>query len=156
MIDGKNKKGVSAIEIVIAIGILAALLALITPPFLNYRQSGIVELTAQNIVSQLSEARRLTLSSEGDSRYGVRLELSTSTLFKGASFQYGNLLNKVFVFDKGVTLSPIVLNGGGTDVIFNRLTGATGGYGTATVSSVSNPSRSKNIIIEKTGLINVQ
>jgi hypothetical protein len=101
----------------------------------------------------LNEARALTLASYDNTVYGVHLLPDRATLFKGNTFSSSDPDNKVNVISSRVSISNIVLSGGGNDIIFQRLTGKTGQNGTITLSLISDPSKSKTITIQVSGII---
>ena len=98
--------------------------------------------------------RAVTIKSSfvDSSKYGVHFEASRVVLFKGNTYDANDPDNEEYLL-RGNTLSPITLTGGGSDVVFERLNGKTNQSGTVTISSVSDPSRSKVITIRGTGIV---
>ena len=118
----------------------------------NYNKSRSLEVSAQNIASLLKTARSKTLASNDASVFGVHFETSRAVLFKGATFSEPNVDNREYRLPGVVTISTINLNGGGNDIIFERLTGETQQFGTTTVS-LTDSSKERNITISATGII---
>ena len=76
-----------------------------------------------------------TLSSKDFSQYGVHFEEQKVVLFKGAIFTEPNSNNKEVKISSPVEIYNISLNGGGSNVVFQKLTGKTNEYGTISFQS---------------------
>ncbi|MEK7585110.1 MAG: hypothetical protein AAB455_01155 [Patescibacteria group bacterium] len=128
------KTGFTLFEIIIVIGIIILVTALAIIPFAGFRDEALIDGAAEDTLALLQEARTRTLSSEGDSRYGVYLESDRITLFKGDSFPgVGDPDNKEIIFSSRLTL----LTSGGDlvdGVIFKRLTGELNTGGSITIN----------------------
>ena len=70
MIKNKNS-GFSLVEIIVAMAIGAVLVAGIVVSFSSFRNSKTVDITADQVLSVINEARVKTVSSEDYSRFGV-------------------------------------------------------------------------------------
>ncbi|MEK9166115.1 MAG: type II secretion system protein [Patescibacteria group bacterium] len=128
-----QQKGITLVEILVAVGVLLILGAASMNVFSHYRRS--VELgKARNAISaQLGEARTRTLGSEANSAYGVHFEESKAVLFKGPAYSSSDPANKEVWFGGGVRVSSIAL-GGPAELMFERLTGKAQPFGTVTLS----------------------
>ncbi len=146
-------KGETIMTIVVVISVLVLLIAVIIPPLASSRNKQLVRGAADDIVAQLVTARSKTLASYNSTVYGVHFNTADVTVFTGATYAAGLPTNVVQTLN-GVTVPSVILNGGGSDVVFDRLTGATNNYGTINVQS-SDASIAKIITITKTGLISV-
>ena len=150
------KRGVTLLEIIVVLTILT-LLAVITfsaLPKLTKRNdlSSSVQITA----SLLAEARSKTLSAENDTQYGVRFLADRAVFFSGAAFSSSTPGNIEKVFPPSVQISSTTLQGGGTDIIFSRLTGDTAQYGTIDIRSLVDASATSTISVGQRGNIKVQ
>lgn len=149
----KHIRGFTAIELLIAVFILSLIAGGIVFSFKNFQKHQSITFSAARVVGLLEEARALTLSAKNDTNYGVHFEASQAVLFEGASYVAGAEENKPIVLDAGVAFTAIDLNGGGSEVVFERLTGATSQYGTTTLSVTAETTEILDIVIHKTGLI---
>lgn len=147
-----NNRGFTLIELLIILVIMGALLAAIVPPFLNFQRTSALNTETQEILTIVSEARLSAMSSKEDVQYGVHFEAGKVVLFKGATYSVGASGNKEHLFNTTLTLSPIVVNGGGADVVFQKVTGATTQNATTTLVVVGNTAASSTIIIYPTGV----
>lgn len=147
-------KGISILEIIIGIALVAIITAVALTPLRDYRASVAVRTQAESIASFLSEAKTKTLSSYNASRYGVHFTSTSYTLFSGSTYDSGDSQNIVSTLSDA-TLSSINLTGGGSDVIFDRLLGTVSAYGTIVITSTSDATQTKTITVTKSGAISV-
>lgn len=147
-------RGVSLIELLVALAIAALLVVVAAGGFSAFRRTQELNTAAENVTSALNEARARTLSSEGPSQYGVHFTASKAVLFKGTVFVAGDPSNKDYVWSSMVIASGWALNGGGADVVFERLTGETAQYGTVTFRAAGDPSDTKTVTVNRSGVIN--
>ncbi len=145
-----QSRGYTLIEIILAVAIGTILMGLTVTAFKSVATSQSVDKSAEIVVSTLNEARSLTLSSKEASSYGVHLTTSDVTLFKGSTYVSGLSTNQVRSINRGTSISNITLLGGGSDVIFTRLTGGTSHTGTLVVKNTASTT-SKTITISGTG-----
>src|SRR3989338_10185735 len=152
----RRRDGFSLIEMITVIAIGAVLVAVIVISFSSFRNSKIVDVSADQVLSVINEARVKTVSSEDYSRFGVRFEASRAVLFKGDVFTEPNSSNTETVLSLLVEISNISLNGGGADIVFQKLTGKTGNYGSLRVRLKSDNNKYKTISVKSTGIANIQ
>lgn len=148
----KNKRGFTTIELLIGIVVIAVIFSIALGPLKSFRDSQILASDTENILSILKEARSQTIFSKNSSQYGVHFESGRAVLFKGITFTEPNADNKEFLLHNGLTISDWSLNGGGADIIFERLTGKTNQFGAVTISLKNNPAKVKTINISETGI----
>ena len=148
--------GFSLIEMIAVIAIGAVLVAVIVVSFSSFRNSKTVDITADQILAVINEARVKTVSSEDYSRFGVRFEANRVVLFKGDIFTEPNSSNIETAISPLVEISDISLNGGGADIVFQKLTGKTGNYGSLRVKLKSDNNKYKTISVKSTGIANIQ
>ncbi len=151
-----NKNGLTLLELIIAIAVLFILVAIVISSFIGLRNTQALNSASEQINAMIDEARFKTLSSKKSLQYGVHFETNKIVLFEGDTFVESLPGNKEFVLSAFVEISNIELNGGGSDVFFQKLTGSTNQYGTITIRSVKNNSNAKIIKIEQTGIVNIQ
>ncbi len=148
----KSKSGLTLVEILIVIAVLAILTAVVAVPFSSFREAQAVNSSAALLVSFLKDARSAAVSSKGSSQYGVHFETARAVSFKGVAWSEPSPDNREIPLDSTVSISLISLAGGGSDVLFEQLTGETSQYGTIEVSSKANPSKKKVITILQSGV----
>ncbi len=149
-------KAFTLIELLVVIAIVAILASITIPSFSGFRREQALRNTTEDLLSLLNQARSDTLGSLNGTNYSVYIQPDKATYFPGSVFSVSNPANTVVVFTSDVTIpavTGVVLNGGGSTITFDRLTGDTSSYGTITIQLVSDPTRQKVITISKTGLI---
>lgn len=137
--------------------ILIVIALIVMPSLINFQREQSLKNTTENIISLLNKAKSDSSSSLNSSNYGVHFTSNSATYFVGSVFNSNDPNNNKIDFESGVAILPsggINLNGGGSDVVFPRLTGDTIGYGTIVIYLTSVPARQKTITINKTGSIN--
>ncbi|MDO8569950.1 MAG: prepilin-type N-terminal cleavage/methylation domain-containing protein [bacterium] len=146
-------RGFTVLEILIAISIMVLTITIVTFSFSKLNSSQTLDKSADLVVSILNEARSLTLSSVNDSQYGVSFEDSQVILFKGSIYLLSDPSNVVTELNSLVGLRNIILNGGGTSVIFKRLTGNTFETGTVEIFLKASTTTFRTITISATGIV---
>lgn len=155
MIYRTHTHGVTFLELTITVGILGLLLAVIMPSFLNFRRSSILNTEMQEVVTLINKARLSAMSSKGDMKYGVHFESGKIVLFPGAVYAGGASENEEHILNSALMFSAITVNGGGADVIFEKITGATSQNATTTLL-VTGSTASTTIVISPTGVTSMQ
>lgn len=138
------KKAFTLVEILVVIGILAAVSSVVIFSFFSFSKQQSLNSGALNVMSVLNEARSLAMSSKDFSNYGVHINPNSVVLFEnnfGAN-------NKEYNIGGYVTISSDIVGG---EVLFNKVTGGTADNGTITISLASDPSQNKIITIYGTG-----
>jgi len=146
-------RGFTLIEIVIVMAVSIFIITGFFSVYSNFNKGKSFEFAVQGVVNLLKEAKSNTLASKNASVYGVHLETGRAVLFKGDTFSEPSADNREYTMPADVELSNIDLNGGGSDIIFNRLTGETQQFGTTTVSRVSDVTVTKDIVVSQTGVV---
>ncbi|MCC6323278.1 hypothetical protein IT400_00620 [Candidatus Nomurabacteria bacterium] len=151
-------KGNTMIEVIIVIGIVVLLLAVISPVISSFREKQILKNTAEEVKVLLDEARINSVSSKDSNFYSVRFQADRVVFFKGnPPVNLSDPETKTVTFDSRINIIPanVVLQGSGTDVVFDRLTGNTSTYGTITLELVSSPSTRKIITVNALGVVSI-
>ena len=148
----QKTKGFTAGELIVSLAIMFVVAGIVMSAFINFRKTQSLSIDTETVIEVLRQARNQTLSSKNSTVYGVHLTAPKITLFTGATYSSGASTNQDYNLSSTDTILTISLNGGGSDVIFQRLSGVTAQNGTVIVSSPG-LSQTKTITIYKTGLI---
>ena len=140
-------------ETIVTIAILAIALALLVSVLSGFRSAGYLIDSDTHIINMLRDARARTLSSKGDTQYGVHFEAGRAVLFVGNTYHAAAGTNEIYSLPAGVSISTITL-GGGSDVVFARLSGMPSASGTITIQLKQDPAQTKTVTILATGGIN--
>lgn len=146
------KRGFTLIEVLVVLAIMTIILTIIISGFTVFQNTQALDKNSETVAEVLQTARVQTLSSKNASQYGVHIGSTSLTLFSGSTYVPGAPDSQNYPLLGSDSALSLSLTGGGTDIVFNRLTGETAEDGTITVSSpLSN--RVRTITIYKTGLI---
>jgi len=145
--------GFTLVEVLVVIAILIIISALTFASFFNLDDRQALDVSVKQIDSFLEEARSLTLASKDASQYGVHFDTESITRFRGSVYSETDPDNVVSNLHNKIQISDVSLSGGGNEVIFDRLTGNTSQSGTITISLKSDPTQTRIITIEATGIV---
>ena len=151
MFKSRQTHGFSALELIIVISILVILVGVTIWPLVSLRRHQLLSGSTEQVISLLTEARSRTLSALSGTNYGVSLATNQLVLFQGASYPGTTL--ETLELNTGVSLTGINLSGGGSVIIFNKLTGKSDQSGTLVLSLDSDTSQTKTIKLETTGVV---
>lgn len=146
-------RGFTAIEILISIAIIIILTSIMGYSFSTFRNNQQLRGEIETIRTLLDEAQTRTLSSKDDSSYGVHIENDKVVLFRGITYSALDPENEITTLHPDIEIVNISLNGGGPNVVFERLTGDVDAYGSLTVRVKSDTAINKIISISKVGVV---
>lgn len=149
-------KGFTFIEIVITIALIAILSTIIAVGLGRFNDRQALSVNTRIVQGVLEDARSRTLASEHASQYGVHVASSTVVMFRGDMYTPGDPNNRSIALDRAVVIMEVTLEGGGVDVVFERLTGDTEHYGTIRLESKNDPFASSTVHVRDTGLVFVE
>ncbi len=142
------QKGFTLIEMLVVIAVIGIIALVVMPSFSTMRQRAVLKSATSDVLSALDKARSQTLASVNSSEYGVHFQSDKVVIFKGTVYSAVDANNENILIASPATISTITLSGGGSDVYFNRLTGAPNKTGTVVVSVSS---VTKTVTINATG-----
>ena len=148
-----RNKGFTILEILLTLFILTLVVTIVIFLFSRLNSSKALDGSANLVVLTLDEARSLTLSSVGNSQYGVHFADSEITLFKGSAYSSSDPSNIATELNSLVGLRNIILSGGGTDIVFTRLTGRTDEPGTLQVFLKNSSESFLTITVSSSGVV---
>lgn len=145
-------RGVTLTEVIVVIAIATAISGILISSFTNLNQANGLEKSANFVTSALAEARSKTLASKNAAVYGVHFASTSVTVFPGSAYVSDASGNIVETFSNIVRIEEVSLAGGGSDVVFDRLTGDTDDFGTVTLVLTASTTQKKTITIFGSGL----
>lgn len=151
----ENKKsGFTLIEMTVVIAIIAILAVTTFVGYNSFRKRTQLNIIAEEIESALKLTQSKTLSSLNKTRYGVHFDTDKYITFIGDTYNPVEATNITFAISDNLEIYNISLNGGGSEVIFKRLTGKTDQYGSLNLR-IKNTSQERILNIESSGTISV-
>ncbi|RJQ33650.1 prepilin-type N-terminal cleavage/methylation domain-containing protein [Candidatus Parcubacteria bacterium] len=148
----RHTSGFALVELLICIAIIMILAAMTYVAYGTTNTHKVLDTEALKVITKLREARSLTLAAKNDEQWGVHFASSSITLFEGSSYDSNADSNVLINLHPHITLTP-ELEGGGSDVIFERLSGDTEQYGTTTISLIASSTMKRTIVIYQTGVV---
>ena len=146
-------RGVTLIELLVSIFIIAVVATIFMSAFSTFRENSQLTEAHSAIIGILKDARSIATSSQGKTTYGVHFETAKAVLFKGSTYSASDASNESYVLPAPVEISAISLTGGAADTIFSILGGTTTASGTVTLRSKKNTSKTRVITIFSTGTV---
>jgi len=144
--------GFTMLETIIVIVIGAILLSVAFYSFSSLQNNSSIQKNVSQVKSLLEEARFSSVSEKSDYAYGLHLQSDRITSFRGLTYNATDTENTIQLLD-GATIDNISLNGGGSDVIFNKITGSSDTFGTFRIKLIEDVNQNTTIRISRTGII---
>lgn len=141
----RNEKGVSLVEVLMAISIISILLGISVSGYFYYKKNSGLNLSLQQTANMIRRAKSNAVSGSSDSQWGVNIEKKKVTVFKGGSFSGRNSS-----FDEVVQINGVSGVSGSTSIIFAKFTGLPSSSGSVTLQSGS---QNKSIQINEAGIV---
>lgn len=148
--------GFTLVEMIIVVALVAMIAVLATVSFSAVTARQALDKSTDSVVAVLAQARSFTLSAKADSAYGVRLLTTGPVLFAGTTYDAASPTNVPLLLDPRLSIANISLSGGGSDVLFRKLTGTTTQSGTFRVIITSTPTSYRTVTIYATGIVEAQ
>ncbi|TSC75842.1 MAG: Uncharacterized protein G01um101430_12 [Parcubacteria group bacterium Gr01-1014_30] len=157
MHKGKLLTGFTLTELLVVIGVLLILTGISASAILVLQRESDLNRSADEVINALRLAQNRTLASEGADQWGVYFDNTgithQYTLFKGSdyvsrdtSFDTTNkLASSVEIFDINL--------GGGSEIVFERITGLASQFGSISLRLKSDTSRVREIFIQESGRV---
>src|SRR4030042_2675322 len=147
-------------KILIIIAITVILIGLTIPAYRFFQKESDLISDAEEIINNLRLTQNKTLASEGASQYGVYFDQYTSphqyTLFKGNNYALrDSSFDEIHKLSDSVEISGINLSGGGSETIFDRISGTTSQFGELTIRLKNDATKTKTVYIANSGEINL-
>lgn len=142
--------GFSAVELLVAFAVISILTAISAVAFISVRQTQELKVATQEVWLSLRSARNVTLSSDNDRAYGIHVDQGRIVRFVGPTYATSTLTNVISEFPARVIASTS-FSGGGSDIVFMRLSGDASATGTINLTHTVSGATS-SISVAKTGL----
>lgn len=154
----KNKKGISAIEVLIVISLMVIITSLGTISYSKWQKEVQTINARDELRALLVRAQQLSTAVAMDDQWGVHLEENKATLFKGSFYNEFESANIEHQFQGVRVLDPTnsFADGAGgyqEDVLFYKFTGLTANTGTVSMYPSSDPTNIKTLEVFANGQI---
>jgi prepilin-type N-terminal cleavage/methylation domain-containing protein len=149
------RRGVTLVEILVAISIIGLIASFVLASFGDFRARKTLDASVEGMLSAFSHAHLDTISSKNDQQYGVHIAADQVVYFVGPTYATGTATNIIHSLHSVIEIANISLNGGGSDVLYQRLSGKTNQYGTFQLRPRSRPTMTATITINETGATSI-
>ena len=145
-----SQRGVSLVELLIAIAVILLIAGFLAIGFQNFARFQEFNLALSDITFHIEQAHTDARSAVDDTSHGVQFGTTSITRFTGDTYNALNPFNETTYYQT-VSVSPS-LTGGVDVVVFSKLTGRPNATGTILVTG-ANYSGSEIITISDSGII---
>lgn len=146
-----KNKGFTLIEVLVVIFIMSLILSIVIMSGRSFSDSVNLDNASKNIESKIKLAKMRSIGAYNQTNYGVHFESGRVVVFAGDTYVDGAPTNEVLNLPGNIEIYSINLAGGGSDMIFNRLTGETSYYGTVGVRTANDISKTRQINVNFEG-----
>ncbi|MDD3646962.1 MAG: type II secretion system protein [Candidatus Dojkabacteria bacterium] len=137
----RSTDGITLIEIVIVIGLLAILAGVSIPIYRTSFTKGDLDTSASQVLSTIRLAQSKAMGGEDASKFGIHFDTTTTPdqyiLFKGDTYNPSDTYNQVNNLSRQIEISSVGLGGGGVDLVFEKYSGETVNDGTITFKNTT-------------------
>jgi len=156
--QNKFSFGLTIIELLTVVAILIILTSISISLFRIFQKESGLTNTAEEIINMLRFAQNKTLASQESSQWGVYFLTSSSPqeyiLFKGSDYasrdpaydQVHKILEKIEIYEVNLT-------GGGSEIVFERISGNTDYSGNISLRLKENTLKTRQVIVEQSGKV---
>jgi prepilin-type N-terminal cleavage/methylation domain-containing protein len=149
----KRNSGFTFIEILVSVAIIGLLSGVVAFSLSSIKNTNPLRSAVTKARAFLEEARSLSIAGKNDMSYGVSLQSDRIVLFAGTTTSPQKTL---FFNVENASIANVSLTGGGSVVLFTKITGATNNSGSFQMRLNQNTNSSSTISIGSTGIINSQ
>lgn len=146
-------RGFTLVEIIITVGIFLILTTIVVAAFRNFETKASLDGDTKAIVNVLRLAQNKSLAAEGGKNYGVHFDSNAYTLFSDINYSPASPNNIIYNLSAKTEIYDILINGGGNEVIFNRVTGTAQQVGGLKIRLKNSPNQLNTIAVENSGRV---
>lgn len=153
MKNSLSQRGFSLMELLIVLALILLLSVITFSAFSSKLSKTYVEKEAEVTLSYINKAHNQSVALQDNSSFGVKVASSTLYFFRGTSYASGN---DIVTYRFRDAVASTTLTGGVSELYFSRITGVPSAVGTITFTSRKDASTTKTILIQATGLAEIQ
>ena len=156
--QNKFSSGFTIIELLTVVAILVILASISISLFRVFQKESGLTNAAEEIINMLRFAQNKTLASQESSQWGVYFSTSTSpqeyVLFKGSDYASRDpAYDQTHKIPEKIEIYEVNLTGGGSEIIFEKVTGNTNSSGNMSLRLKENPLKIRQVIVEQSGKV---
>ncbi len=142
----KSLLGFSLLEVIISLACIGIIFGISIPVYQSFQVRNDLDIATNNLAHSLRRAQKLSVSGDGDTKWGVYVQTGSIIIFKGTSYQARDIS-----FDESFDVPATITPSGMLEVVFSKVFGIPESVGTFTFTSSINETR--NITINQKGMV---
>jgi len=125
-----NKSGFTLIEVLIVVAVMGILSVIMINGYVSFQKSNELSENSKIVISFMRETQKNSISQKLGKKWGIKIEGNdTLTIFEDP--WETSVSKKSYNLPPSLQFDNFSINGGGSFIIFNKITGETDNYGTA-------------------------
>jgi len=125
-----NKSGFTLIEVLIVVAVMGILSVIMINGYVSFQKSNELSENSKIVISFMRETQKNSISQKLGKKWGIKIEGNdTFTIFEDP--WETSVSKKSYNLPPSLQFDNFSINGGGSFIIFNKITGETDNYGTA-------------------------
>jgi len=135
-----GQRGFTLVELLLSMMIISVLVGLSLPVYHSFNTRNDLDITTRSVAAMLRRAQTYSRGVHGDSQWGVAIQSSSATLFKGATYA-----SRDSSYDETATIPASMTTSGLTEIVYTKLSGAPSTSGNITFTVSVNDTRTINV-----------
>lgn len=131
-----DSRGFTLIEALLSVSIMGIIAGLSIPVYQIFLVQNDLSNNTESVASSLRRAQTYARGVKDDSTWGVKVQSSVITLFKGATFA-----TRDAAYDETTPLPSTITAGGMDEIVYTKLLGTPSTTGTITITTSNNDTR---------------
>lgn len=124
----------------LSMAVLAVLAAVGLPVYQSLQVRNNLDIAVETVVQGGRRAQVLSIASDGDATWGIRVQTGSAIIFKGATY-----VARDSAYDEITELSGGITPSGLTEIVYAKLSGLPNATGTITLTGSNNETRTITI-----------
>jgi len=142
----QTRKGFTLIEIMVSVALIMFIVVAATPVYQGLQNRNDLDIATTTVAQTIRRAQILSQAVDGDTSWGVHIQSSSISLFKGVSFAERDTDS-----DELFEISPSLSFSGMEEIVFAKFSGEPQTTGNVVLTSLNNETRT--ITINEKGTI---
>jgi prepilin-type N-terminal cleavage/methylation domain-containing protein len=152
----QHLSGFSVIELLVVISLISMFTAGSLILFRSSARIAKLDAAVDDARETFRITRQQSVAEVNGSAFGVHINSSQFVIFEGNEYSIESGTNRAVKIHDDIEIANVSLEGGGRDVMFDRVNGTTSQYGTFDIRVVAYPNESRTLRVDSSGMISVE